>query len=746
MDKISNQNFFQLVNSLNKTNPKRFEELINLNCINFNNDLNFKNTIRKTKKSSNINIKNLSENEKNRKNDNLTILEFEINFLKFNSLFKKNDKSKVNRKIQYVLKRKRANFLSAKIQFKIEDKKTSNYSESESEDEEANNILQSLQEISLPNNIRSKIKDIANNKSIKEYFPSKQHTPKIENMSEEISENLKSNVNIKNKIMESFEKDIKKDKNISQSIKFDFLNNNLIEEKINIFEREAIKGYNHHDNKKNLNFEILKKDKHESIFFKNNIFDNKQLIKNKNLKEKEDIRNKALINFIERQSQNKIKFMRVFRNFYSFNKIFFDYKYLENKLKNLKDLNIKFNQLPINLFYSNIIDEFLYVDGGRNNKLDFLINKNLESFKNLLEEHTGINLYLNKYNKITKRRDFLISNTINNRRLIINKLLNKEKSLIEEKELPNISYQDNRFMKIDKKITNNYKFDFDRFEVIKGQKLIFYANNNNFKGNVIPCKFNLITKYNKAKNIKFNKKIYEGNIMKLKLENFVKNSEKITINKIDKSIINMKDYEKPDFFHYKKSKCEILHNHLTTKNNHLNNFFEEQKVRENNTSISIYNKQLHNHFEEQKVKEKNTDLFIFDKRLLETCESPEISNKHIFKEDSSENIFLLLNDSINFKSIIYKKNNLNYNNIEINEINSNEENNSISLDTENSLLICENNNIEISFYHENSIYEYNRNLKFPKIDNHFELNTKINEKLKKIYVSNDDGCKNLFSH
>jgi len=201
--------------------------------------------------------------------------------------------------------------------------------------------------------------------------------------------------------------------------------------------------------------------------------------------------------------------------------MFPDFNSIANKIHYLNNYfyDLKINRFALDLYYSNLKDQKLFLEKKQKHKTEFAINKNLgAAMSELLEAHTGINLYLSKYNKISKRFDYLLSKGITNRRNIIAKLLEKDnaKALIRSNQQQKMN--ENNENLFDKNISlfeagpiNN---TFEKFEIIKGQNLSFLPKSFNLERKSMPTKFDLIKKFQKLNNIKANKKIFQNLLFK----------------------------------------------------------------------------------------------------------------------------------------------------------------------------------------------------------------------------------------
>ncbi len=682
IEKISNQNFFDLVQTLNYSNKSKVEEFLNTNIkvrenINLIN-LNFKfDFIRNIQNKINYNFMINSVNNNNSMNNNLNdISMFKIDNTIFESLFKKVSKNKFYQKYDIHFQKKRANFLRAKVLFKLEDQQNSKYigESEEQEDEESSNILQTLEEISLPNNIRSKIKDIANNKSIKDFFNSKDKDP-ILNF-DKVSEKSMD----KSDFSESLKEDLIK---ISES------NPNIMNNREKALFKTTKKTYKlvekeFLEEKKNQNFSLLKSNNQRKSPLADKITINTQdqklcsLLK-KNNKEKTKIQTKSFLKFIENNLENNPNFYMLLRNFYLFKKIFPDFNFILNKIKDSKNYfyDLKVNRFAFDLYYSNYVDQKLFLEKKQKEKTQFGINKNTTEMKTLLDSHIGIKLYLNRYNKISKRIDCLHSKGINQRRNLIKDLLNKEKIFTEKKKMDQINdCKDYDFNDKKKGISN----PFENFEIIKGKSLIFLPKKFNLEGKSIPTKFDIEAKYEKINKIKRNKNNYQKYIFNTAIDknNFYSNAEILKEESNEVKNLNNNQNEKfkiiqKNFIDFSDLNClnNIPINDYSSNLNQVNDCsLIDKDSKEKSQMISIYKTQSLNMNE-------NLSLYISsDIKIL----------------NSDENPFKIRIESYESPKVI----------------NSGNDNSSGNNYCDKTLLIGRNNYHEISYYQENSVNEYNK--------------------------------------
>lgn len=518
IEKISNQNFFDLVQSKSFKEPLLADKIIAKNFYFDENSINL----------SNVEINNLKTAQTIANIQQLgNIYSFSINHNNFLSLFEKLDKSKVMNKRQFVMEKKKTNFLNAKRLFKLQDEESSYNSKNpnhiketdedteaiENDTDEVDNIIQSLDEVSLPNNIRSRIGNIATNKSITEFFKSKARNKlPFENIIETSQENYYENSNNANFSEDKGNKLFKIDEQNSSDRelknKISSPSNNKLKEdirlaldKINIWaERNSniphsVDTFSNNLNKKISYVNISNKKEINKSFEEGFNYNLLTVYKNK-LKRKEAFEKAVMLKFFEEKLCNN-SFIRILRNFYSFHKLFPDSVYIKQKIENKRSYfyDLRINKYAFDLFYSDLADQEKFLDKKEDRKLIFKLNSNLGEMNYLIQNHTGINYYLNTYNKITKRLDLIISDGINKRKGIIKKLLSKNNLNAEKSQL-------------------NCKSLFENFEIIRGQSLIYFPKKYSSNNMSLPTKFDLKQNIGKQKKVRINKLKYDRFLMK----------------------------------------------------------------------------------------------------------------------------------------------------------------------------------------------------------------------------------------
>lgn len=252
---------------------------------------------------------------------------------------------------------------------------------------------------------------------------------------------------------------------------------------------------------------------------------------------------------IKNKNRNKIMnhddFVYLYKNFYSFRKIFPDSNKITTKLNTNYHFDIKINKYLLYLYYSNVKDYLIFVENRDKLKK---INTSRSDFNGLAVSHRGLNYFIQNYNKVTKDISLILSSNVNKRREKIEQLREKLDSV---------------------KILHTENEDINNLRVMSYMDLIFYPPDMN-----LPNKNDLIEKYNVKKKVSKNKKMYNKNYFDNKFIENVHSNNNAT--NMEYSLI-MNENNKSTY--YQNFHIEIS---PVTENKNFLNFYSEINQKANN--------------------------------------------------------------------------------------------------------------------------------------------------------------------
>jgi DNA polymerase elongation subunit (family B) len=333
----------------------------------------------------------------------------------------------------------------------------------ERDSDDINDIMSTISEISMPNSTRNKIREVMTTRSIEEFFSKSDDQLTVEEANSE-GEKILAKLN-----------DICKD-----DCDFDKKSEKL-------------------ENK----FSLLKSKSQTISRSDNKIGKKSSLISQSNIGTISNISKSSVshnLNFDE-------TFINLYRNLYSFRKVFPTSKTLFQKLILNRDyvFNLKFNRFLLCLYYSNFKD---YVVFTTIKEKHLQINTNRLDLNGLvLSSHSGLNFFLQNYNKVTEPVNQIRSKEIMKRRERISEMVNKYKEIVDG--------------------SGCY---FDNLKVLTYVDLIFVKKSTEKESNLFdeifpaPKKNDVVMRIDEIKKRKFNKKNLNEEFFKKKLKN-TKNNE-----------------------------------------------------------------------------------------------------------------------------------------------------------------------------------------------------------------------------